>query len=414
MSNIDIRYRVLETTEPPAKLFREWSWNSTLGRLTNYNENKGVEPNCHWGQRKLLFSEIEFLSSVGLPLENCVVVYVGAAGGHHIPLLTHLFPKLRFLLYDPAPFVIKNGHSIRIHTGADGWFSDNTIPNVLKHPWVKDREILFISDIRGSTTEDDVFRDMVAQQRWGVKLNAAAMLLKFRPPYDNPENRRKTFSYEVEPTCRVPASTLNIEHSILYLRGKVLIQIYGPNRTTETRLMVNRRSDGMYDMSYYDYVAYEQQLLHFNRFERQKPYIYRGSAQLSRHLAGYDMSYDSTCEYYIACLYLRYIGESETFENVIRLLHVWDSWIQKATNRNLIDCVPRTVLGRKRDDIKPAMQYYQRHYDYEQSIDTQIKELERRAAENNPILSTKAYRKQIEILHQQKRIIKGMTKQNRS
>lgn len=406
----EIRYRVLHTTETPAKLFRELSDEAPLGRLANYDENKGVEPNCHWGQRKLLFSEIEFLSSIDIPLDKCVVVYVGAAGGHHIPLLTHMFPKLKFLLYDPAPFMIHNSPSIRIHTGDKGWFSDETVPQVLKHPWAKGRDILFISDIRGSISEDDVFRDMIAQQRWGVKLNAAAMLLKFRPPYDKPENRRKTFAYDAEPMCRVPSSP-KIEHSILYLRGRILIQLYGPNRTTETRLMVLRRSDGMYDMSYYDYIAYEQQLLHFSRFERQKPYVYRGSAQVPRHLAGYDMSYDSTCEYYIACLYLRSIGESETLPNVVRLLHMWDSWIQKATGRHLIDCVPRTVLGRREHNIKPFMDYFQNHYDYNQSLAIQMEEIEKRASGNNSILSSKDYKKQYDILLHQEMVVKKIIKQ---
>ena len=70
-----------------------------------YESVPPVQSIAYWGQRKLLFSEIQFLtnvSSYNVPLNQCVLVYIGAAGGAHIPFLAKLFPQLRMILYDPG------------------------------------------------------------------------------------------------------------------------------------------------------------------------------------------------------------------------------------------------------------------------------------------------------------------------
>src|SRR4051812_18048330 len=56
----------------------------------------------HWGQRKLLLSEIEFLTLYGD--RSNTVVYVGAADGKHILYLSKLFENHKFILYDPNNF----------------------------------------------------------------------------------------------------------------------------------------------------------------------------------------------------------------------------------------------------------------------------------------------------------------------
>ena len=65
----------------------------------------------HWGQRKLLLSEIEFLTMVGPDesIEGATVVYAGAAPGTHVEYLSSLFPSVRFVLVDPAPHYLRPG-----------------------------------------------------------------------------------------------------------------------------------------------------------------------------------------------------------------------------------------------------------------------------------------------------------------
>ena len=74
-------------------------------------ESKSV---CHWGQRKLILSEIEFFTEYVILKCPTLVIYAGAAPGHHIPLLSEMFPNVHFLLFDPSAFEIEETDRIRI------------------------------------------------------------------------------------------------------------------------------------------------------------------------------------------------------------------------------------------------------------------------------------------------------------
>ena len=114
----------------------------------------------HWGQRKLLMSEVMFLTTaLETPLDELIMVYAGAAHGGHILFLVKLFPNLYFDLYDPAPFNAKlveysrqMGSKVRIFTGESGWFDQKVAESYqgggvnCKHH--KGRKLLFVSDIR--------------------------------------------------------------------------------------------------------------------------------------------------------------------------------------------------------------------------------------------------------------------------
>jgi hypothetical protein len=69
----------------------------------------------HWGQRKLLLSEIDLLTQVAVecPLFP-LVIYAGAAPGHHVPFLAELFPTAHFVLVDPSQFGITPTERIQI------------------------------------------------------------------------------------------------------------------------------------------------------------------------------------------------------------------------------------------------------------------------------------------------------------
>jgi hypothetical protein len=60
----------------------------------------------HWGQRKLLLSEIEFLTDWAPLDRDSIVVYAGAAPGTHIAFLAEMFPRLSFVLVDPSEFKV--------------------------------------------------------------------------------------------------------------------------------------------------------------------------------------------------------------------------------------------------------------------------------------------------------------------
>lgn len=73
---------------------------------------------CHHGQRKLLIGEILHLSSILKSFDDCaLVIYAGAAGGNHLPILGHLFPNVKFICIDPNEFNLQydNGTQYNHH-----------------------------------------------------------------------------------------------------------------------------------------------------------------------------------------------------------------------------------------------------------------------------------------------------------
>lgn len=85
-----------------------------------YTDKNGLRSAIHWGQNKLLMSEIEFLTdhSQGYDL----VIYAGAAPGTHTNYLSKLFPKVTFLLIDPSDFNITP--TDKVHALHKTYFSD--------------------------------------------------------------------------------------------------------------------------------------------------------------------------------------------------------------------------------------------------------------------------------------------------
>lgn len=71
-----------------------------------------VKSVAHWGQRKLMLSEVEFLTRFAEP--NIICVYAGAAPGTHIAFLSELFPEVTFVLVDPSDFSVRPTPRIQI------------------------------------------------------------------------------------------------------------------------------------------------------------------------------------------------------------------------------------------------------------------------------------------------------------
>jgi hypothetical protein len=68
----------------------------------------------HWGQRKLMLSEVEFLTRFYDHDTTHLVVYAGAAPGCHTTHLAQMFPKCNFILVDPADFKVNGAPDVRV------------------------------------------------------------------------------------------------------------------------------------------------------------------------------------------------------------------------------------------------------------------------------------------------------------
>lgn len=66
--------------------------------LLPYRRRRGERKSLlHWGQRKLLLSEIDFINRINNQNDNKLfglMIYAGSAPGGHLALLIELFPNL--------------------------------------------------------------------------------------------------------------------------------------------------------------------------------------------------------------------------------------------------------------------------------------------------------------------------------
>jgi hypothetical protein len=231
----------------------------------------------HWGQRKLLLSEIEFLTICtkehGTDIDSCTVVYAGAAPGTHINYLSNLFPKVRFVLVDPAPFTAKSSSRIEI---IQDMFTDDLARHLSKC-----NNIFFISDIRTADPNRDseegseikIKKDMSAQWNWHILLGSKRSMLKFRLPWDKEVSK--------------------------YLDGDIYLPVWGPISTTECRLITSRHDPSATRI--YDHELYEGQLFYHNTVMRPAKYNHYVRGE------GIDRCYDCRAEVEILGSYLDHV-----------------------------------------------------------------------------------------------------------
>jgi len=227
------------------------------------DERKSV---VHWGQRKLLMSEIEFLTLYAVP--DCTVVYAGAAPGTHTGFLADMFPEVKkFVLVDPGQFSVRPGPRIQV---IQDLFTDDMAFSF------RGQDVLFISDIRTANwhklnrddVEEAVQEDMMAQMRWHLLMQPRHSMLKFRLPWEDGKTA--------------------------YLNGTVFLPVWGPQTTTETRLVVARDAK----MKDWDNRLYESQMFRFNTVTRVQNYPHQVRAE------GIDHCFDCASEVEILRRYL--------------------------------------------------------------------------------------------------------------
>lgn len=285
---------------------------------------------CHWGQLKLFYTELEFLTlaSVKHDLSKCTLVSVGAAPGHSVSLLRRMFPELRFILIDPATFFAKEDSHVKI---MNTLFTDDTVRTILEDENNKESTILFVSDIRltvddSNGFEEAMFVDMVSQQRWSIDIGAAMSMFKFRMPFADAKTGPRDMRYDykslrgagsvsrISLKKGVPADPSTIPRgTMVYLDGEIRLQLYPPSNSAETRLIVHRKPTGKYMLRAYDYDSYEKTMNHFNTTTRCAAFTYPHGLMLAEQIAGFDaQSYECACEAHIVSEYLRVVQGGRT------------------------------------------------------------------------------------------------------
>lgn len=260
-----------------------------IPRAKYHRRAKDMKDVLHWGQRKLLLSEIEFLTlfykSERDESKKIYVIYAGASPGTHVKFLAKLFPKVYFVLYDPREFDPVLNACTRITTHVQ-LFTDDTAQEWTedKHP---DKHILFVSDIRTAEpqtmppeeVETHIKQDNEWQKKWWIIMNPVIAMFKFRLPWDDSHTE--------------------------YPRGDIYLGIFPPETSTETRLIVLRGAP----MQKYNHREYEERLFRFNTVERLLQYENVLSDISPDKKEGLDNRYDSAAEIHVINSYLTYFNE---------------------------------------------------------------------------------------------------------
>lgn len=284
----------------------------------------------HWGQRKLFYSELEFLSIVAEneDLSDFLVIYIGAADGSHHNLLHTFFEKTMFLLYDSRQYdkSLDKLKNYILKTGNEGFFKDETINEVKQYAKKYNKKIIYINDMRTRELENldfgfdkdkimenekMIWNDMLKQQEWGIKMDAEYMLLKFRCP-DMDDTMLQNVTDEINYSDE--------KGKMKYLKGQIFTQIYPPKKSFETRLYV-KKNKNKYDMDLYNLNEYTKKITQYNLFIRGLQHSFLNSDDMFNHLLGYTNNYDCVTEYYIINLYNKnYLKKSHDHKYIIQNL----------------------------------------------------------------------------------------------
>lgn len=295
-----------------------------------YEEQERATKSIHWGQRKLLMSEIEFFTLyLGKDIKDPLCVYVGAASGTHIAILSNMFPSLQFHLYDPNKFAITETNRIKIF---NEYFTDK-----IAKTYAGRNNVFFISDIRtvdsegnfkkaleevgitkfdrndkpegpydlikkaksksNEKNEKGIWEDMENQQNWVLIINPIHALLKFRLPW--PQEY-----VDGEP----------VDRTVSYLKGIVFWQPWAGQNSTETRLKPIKNNKGNYEKADWSIVEYEQWCAFHNRVDRVET-VYQNifTDTIDPILAPELLNdYDSVAEAYLLKMYFNSIGIKDT------------------------------------------------------------------------------------------------------
>jgi DNA-directed RNA polymerase beta' subunit len=199
----------------------------------------------HLGQRKLLMSEIDFLTDY-VRTKGYLIVYAGAAPGSHILTLLRLFRDVRFDLYDVAELSsilydkLTNRPRDRLNL-----YRELMTPKIARERYRHLSNVLLISDIRThNPTEKDIEENNALNNLLVLEMQPVACMLKFRLPY-------------TDGTTELP-------------EGELRLQCWSGEESTEVRLVAQRP----YKQKQYSNRLHEEVMYHHNTI---RPYEIEGA-----------------------------------------------------------------------------------------------------------------------------------------
>lgn len=282
--------------------------------LNNNSASQEVNTTEYWGQRRLLLSEIEFLTDYATE-DNYLVVYSGAAPGTHIHFLGTLFPTIEFLLIDTKPFVEFETEQIKIE-------SSPLTEDLARELSKQNKKILFINNTRTFTghenLNDNINTDIDDQMLLHSIMNPEASLFTFRIQ-DSPGK-------------------------ILFYEGRLLLDTWSSRTSMECRLVVEKDAQLIeYEFQkYYNAMKYFQNVTRIMYYEHDLDTV---------QTEGIDHCYDCRAEIFILEKYFKkmrsFSSETETKMRIAELSYdisrnIYDKYRQPVINTiRTLDVIPK-------------------------------------------------------------------------
>ena len=343
--------------------------------------NKTIKA-LHWGQRKLILSEIKFITRVIHELKLDIndksvrlpFIYPGAAPGTHFMLLMEMFPQLDLYLWDPAIFIdnllytdvyrrtgdiedvpaecreFVEKYQGRVFICPDmvgekwdeyfhnvttqqkeknlepglGFFNDSSLKWI--HENIDIDNAMFISDIR-LFTNNDVLRYQHIMCKY-----IHDPILTFLSTYDAADDYTRDMTLQKEwynksgirfGLFKFKLDRMNkIGASIYqeYPRGEIMLQSWAPYSSTESRLFVDKQSA---TPAYYNVTMYEDMMKYFNNNVRRAELA---NEQLFKHGI------------------IVFEDEDRPDESKLTLEHVWRIIFTESADRIGMDCLIETKI----------------------------------------------------------------------
>jgi hypothetical protein len=219
------------------------------------------------------------------------------------------------------------------------FFTDETIIHAQQN--AENRKILFISDIRVTPKDEQVYVDMINQARWGTSMGADFMLLKFRLPYNEPDTFKPINIVDLKLNKNFINNHDFIAKDTIYLKGDVFLQLYHPQYSTELRLFVEKKNN-KYELDNYDYIEIENKIFNYNTETRLIADI-QGYEFLNL-IPGYNDSLECIMEYEIIKNYYEYFHNIKDKNIIIQKLYDLNHFLEKLTHKLFITCNLNSII----------------------------------------------------------------------
>jgi hypothetical protein len=342
--------------------------------LLKYSDSQLLPSNAyHVGQRKLILNEIQFLTTIPQDMSP-LIVYAGAAPSNKGALLASLFPRLKFLLIDPAKFDIRPYEDVVVHhldvadsnivEKASAALDSANICTVRtymtgalalelgkKYPG----KIYFISDIRTNMIEKgpttlDILWNSAQQIQWVYLMNPVSSMLKFRVPFFNESAETLQKYYELSQTGQYKeafdfaAKYVDLRtftaRSFKFFDGELYLQPWAPTFSAESRLVFK----GIPSIREYNIKEYEDRFFYYNNILRN--YQLYKNPNADRKI-GFDYCADCALENKIWTDYCKSIGRKDVSKYVKILSQVTSRSLAKNNHGKMFGSLPIHVIEQK-------------------------------------------------------------------